>query len=505
MRAFIFWFFALTGLISPVIVHCAPISITWSSPANDLSATGQRTASEQIALSADGKKATAVWTRGTAGSNQIVQTASAIISGNSASWSTPTDLSVSGAYRAQVAVSSDGTRAIVVWDENPFIKCRLATISGNSASWGASFTLSSVGTNGQVALSSDGTRATAVWLETTGTKSRSATIIGNSAVWGVTNTLSNSGQSAQGPQVSLSKDGSKATAVWIGIDAGSTFIQASSATIVGDLATWASPFSLTVPSLNPVEQVEVALSDEGDRATVVWSKKTSSGPPETYVVQSVSATIVGSSASWGSVLDLSSTSNTRLGPKVSLSGDGTKATAIWRTIPTGTNGIIQTSSATIQGNSASWATPISLSPAGEDSSIPDVKVSSNGSRATAIWHTNSADDTPPRPDVMQASSAEIIGSVASWSAVIDVSSNLGIGNTRLGLSSDGTIAAAIWKGTYDLTQGNLKSVTQSAIALIVYPSPVPQPIPTLLEGAQIMMMLAMIATAGLYGWRMKQS
>lgn len=32
----------------------------------------------------------------------------------------------------------------------------------------------------------------------------------------------------------------------------------------------------------------------------------------------------------------------------------------------------------------------------------------------------------------------------------------------------------------------------------------PQPIPTLSEWAQIMMMLAMIATAGFYGWRMKQ-
>jgi hypothetical protein len=35
------------------------------------------------------------------------------------------------------------------------------------------------------------------------------------------------------------------------------------------------------------------------------------------------------------------------------------------------------------------------------------------------------------------------------------------------------------------------------------PAP-PQPIPTLSEWAQIMMMLAMIATAGFYGWRMKQ-
>jgi IPTL-CTERM motif len=33
--------------------------------------------------------------------------------------------------------------------------------------------------------------------------------------------------------------------------------------------------------------------------------------------------------------------------------------------------------------------------------------------------------------------------------------------------------------------------------------PTPQPIPTLSEWAQIVMMLAMIATAGFYGWRMK--
>lgn len=36
------------------------------------------------------------------------------------------------------------------------------------------------------------------------------------------------------------------------------------------------------------------------------------------------------------------------------------------------------------------------------------------------------------------------------------------------------------------------------------PPPSPNPIPTLSEWAQIMMMLAMIATAGFYGWRMKQ-
>lgn len=42
------------------------------------------------------------------------------------------------------------------------------------------------------------------------------------------------------------------------------------------------------------------------------------------------------------------------------------------------------------------------------------------------------------------------------------------------------------------------------VTLIPYSPPPPNPIPTLSEWAQIMMMLAMIATAGLYGWRIKQ-
>jgi IPTL-CTERM motif len=47
------------------------------------------------------------------------------------------------------------------------------------------------------------------------------------------------------------------------------------------------------------------------------------------------------------------------------------------------------------------------------------------------------------------------------------------------------------------------NVTNVSVTCTNNPPPV-NPIPTLSEWAQIMMMLAMIATAGLYGWRMKQ-
>ena len=52
--------------------------------------------------------------------------------------------------------------------------------------------------------------------------------------------------------------------------------------------------------------------------------------------------------------------------------------------------------------------------------------------------------------------------------------------------------------------GNYAKATSTGNVTVNSPVPPPQPIPTLSEWARIMMMLAMIATAGLYGWRMKQ-
>ena len=64
------------------------------------------------------------------------------------------------------------------------------------------------------------------------------------------------------------------------------------------------------------------------------------------------------------------------------------------------------------------------------------------------------------------------------------------------LASAGTTTATFLAGSSGLTL----TVT---VASPTPPTP-PQPIPTLSEWAQIIMMLAMIATAGFYGWRMKQ-
>lgn len=149
----------------------------------DISASGQNASYPQIALSSDGTCATAVWQRWD-GSNYIVQSRSTTINGNTATWeAVTTDLSASGqnAWIPEISRSSDGTRAAAVWFRGgvvgglkQIIQSRSAVISGNIATWSTVATdLSASGQDAnlpQMALSSDGTRATAVWFRFDGSK-----------------------------------------------------------------------------------------------------------------------------------------------------------------------------------------------------------------------------------------------------------------------------------------------------------------------------------------------
>ena len=112
--------------------------LVWSTPV-DLSAVGQDASEAAVAISSDGTRATAVWSR-LDGSNFVIQSASATISGGTATWGSVTDLSVTGhqATDPRVAVSRDGTDAIAVWeyaDSVSKVQAAIASISGTTASW----------------------------------------------------------------------------------------------------------------------------------------------------------------------------------------------------------------------------------------------------------------------------------------------------------------------------------------------------------------------------------
>jgi hypothetical protein len=133
----------------------------WSTPA-DLSATGGGAYDPQVTVSSTGL-ATAVWFRWN-GSHDIIQSSTSQSGGD---WTTPVDLSATGgdAYEPQVTVSSTGL-ATAVWyryDGSSYIIQSSTSQSGGA--WSTPVDLSATGANAyepQVTVSSTGL-VTAVW------------------------------------------------------------------------------------------------------------------------------------------------------------------------------------------------------------------------------------------------------------------------------------------------------------------------------------------------------
>jgi hypothetical protein len=447
-----------------VLVNTSPVRATgiWSTPI-DLSEVGQNAGNPQVAMSADGTKATAVWSRSN-GTNQIVQARSATIDGNTVTWGeVTTDLSAVGgnALAAQVVLSADGTKATAVWYRyvgfsDFIVQASSATISGNTATWGAVTdlsTVSQVANRPQVALSADGTKATAVWERLDGTfivQARSATISGNTAAWGaVTTNLSAAGGNAFAAQVALSADGTKATAVWDRIvDGGNFIVQARSATISENIASWGADTTDLSDSNQSAQGAQVALSTDGTRATAVWSRVNGFKA----IVQARSATISENTAAWGAVTtNLSADDRDAFAAQVALSTDGTKATAVWER----SDDIVQARSATISGNTATWgAITTDLSAASPVVAFgAQVALSANGTKATAVWNRYVGTGTD---FIVQARSATIIGNIATWGDVTDLSAvDRDAFGAQVALSANGTKATAVWfrsNGTNQIVQ-----------------------------------------------------
>ncbi len=424
--------------------------LTWSDDTSDLSATGQDATEQQIALSSDGTQATAVWRRYD-GSNWRIQSKSATISGNTITWGAVTDLSTTAGQHAkspQIALSSDGSQATATWNRqnwdgsNNIIQSTSATISGNTATWGAVTDLSAAGQMAslpQIALSSDGSHATAAWHRFDGSntivQSTSATISGNTATWGaVTDLSTTAGQHAYYPQIALSSDGSHATAVLRRHDGSSNIVQSTSATISGNTATWGTVTDLSAAGQSALSP-QIALSSDGTQATAVWRRWGGSR----YIIQSTSATISGNTATWGAVTDLSAAGQHAWNPQITLSSDGTQTTAVWRHYD-GSNYIVQSKSATISGNTAAWGATTDLSAVGQNAETPQIALSSDGSQATAVWRRFDGSNW-----IVQITSTTISGNTATWGAVTDLSATgQSAWDPQIALSSDGSQATATW-------------------------------------------------------------
>jgi len=360
---------------------------SWGDLTTPVTAPSSALVDPLIALSDDGTKTTLVW-RYHDGKNWLIRSISAILAGDVATWGTETDLSLAGVDAAnhRIALSSDGTIVMVIWDSNETIQSITATLDGNTPTWNSVTDLTPTGERGwhpDVSLSPDGTKAAAVWYHWNGSnqiiQSASATLVGNVTTWGAVTDLIDNGKNSYNPQISLSADGSKATAVWRGSDGSNTIIQSASATLIGSNATWSAVTDLSVAGQN-ASRSRVALASDGTMAMAIWDRSDGLN----YIIQSSAAAISGNIASWSSVTDLSVAGQNALSPNIALSTNGENASAIWFRHD-GSNNVIQSASTVLTGNTAKWDTAMDLSGTGHNAESPQIALSSDGTKATAVW------------------------------------------------------------------------------------------------------------------------
>lgn len=288
-----------------------------------------------------------------------------------------------------------------------------------------------------MALSADGTKATAVWLAPSQAAIRvaSATISENTATWSTATDITVPGV-YDNVGVALSADGTKATAMWEYNGSGNKIVQAASATVIGNTATWSSPTDLSAVGYNGYYYPQVALSTDGTKATAVWQRSNGTN----LIIQAVSATISGNTATWSNTTDLSAILHDAGGPQVALSADGTKAIAAWAR-SNGTNTIVQAASATVSGTVATWGSTTDLSATLQDAGGPQIALSLDGTKAIAMWARSNGTNK-----IVQAASATISGTAATWSRTSDLSATgQDAGGGQIALSADGTMATAVWE------------------------------------------------------------
>jgi hypothetical protein len=251
-----------------------------------------------------------------------------------------------------------------------------------------------------VDMSSDGSTAVVAWVEFSmetflaEVTAATATISNDGATWSAASPLA-PGVVDDYPRdlrVQIASHGSQATAMWISEERSTwpfpSAIQAASATIAENLATWAQ---ITVANEADVgyTELDLSLSADGTEAIAVWTRSLSA--VWTSAVQSSSATIIGAAGTWSTPVTISTEGN-GFQPKVAMSANGTAATAVWALSYSGST-LMQSATAAISSSGTTWSPiPTTHSAADADVFHPSVVMSSDATTALAVWSVFMPDD-----------------------------------------------------------------------------------------------------------------
>lgn len=338
-----------------------------------------------VRLSEDGTRATVAWSSLTTYLDDTpsvggAKTLSMVLDGTSLTSGSVTSLTDRWG-RFSLLMSADGSRVTLIskpWDPyNPTTPYAFsATVSGTTQTWGNKVNLSSNlgGLQLQKAsLSADGTKIAVSALAADGVYVSFGTVSGTTQTWGALEHVFNDPNvlptedgvfySLGAAPVILSADGSRATVAWIVHDgvsdrlATSRVLWSRSATVSGTAGSWGSATPIATNADSPLT---AALSADGSRVTLAWTAGYRCAPfCSVNYVKSRSATISGTTQSWGSTTSLHKYAGCcrAVEPGLRMSADGSVVTA-WYSRGTSFSspkiGDVVVRTASLSGATANW-------------------------------------------------------------------------------------------------------------------------------------------------------
>lgn len=333
---------------------------TWGPTAVLSSSTGDAE-SPEVALSASGDSAVAVWVLQD-GSDTILQSRWF----SNGSWGPLKQIGTdSVAGDPQVDITSDGQTALVIWRNGSGADRVIRAAWGHDGAWDAPGDLTVPGTDSvtpRMDLSDDGSRAIALWRRYTGGFYNVEATEWSGSTWSPPQWLSANAQTSY-PTVELVDAG--AVAAWVEVR--DATLRVVSARRAG--GQWEQEDVLSAQGSNSYTPT---LDTVGSTAMLAWSRDVSG----TRVVEAS----IDPGNGWGAARTLSRPGESSYDPHVSLSQNGASAMAVW----TAANGLDRKVTGSHYAN-GSWDAPIDVSSVGPLAGTPAVHVNPQAGAGLAFW------------------------------------------------------------------------------------------------------------------------
>lgn len=395
-------------------------------------------------------------------------------------WSMPMQLSTktSGTFDAQLLLSPDGRTALAVWvdrkGEQYTLVSRVGATSSAGVKWASTENLSSPARFPfpfHVAWSGDGNTLVVAWQNCKSSaaisfnpcwlQTRVGRFLQGSIDWGLVSEFQARVMTVSDPEIALSRDGKKISAIWVDNNAGTSDIGYASGAVTYEGIAWEPAQTLAsttngsnLPNGSSFSQSGMALSEDGSLVTVVWVKMFERDARG--VIETRSGSGNGPILNWTPVRAISPESGFAGWPVVRASADGRRLLASWY-VGEGYREVVAIESAlgSFDGSIANWSALGGPAPRSQSlplvavnlfdaSEGPQIVMSKDGRRAVATWIRKNVNQVLPQYAIIDLQSEGAI-----WSGpddIVPLASGSGImGGIRLAASEDGHLFKTVWQ------------------------------------------------------------